>query len=218
MSDSLEQTYRPLLEAVSFAARAHRQQVRKDNQTPYSAHVFRVCLIVRHVFGIDDSAALMAGLLHDTIEDTPTDYEDLAERFGSEVAAWVGALTKDMRQPEAEREEAYRTALANAPWQVKLCKLADIFDNTLDSGSLQPEQRARTLQRSRHYLQALDSPDLPPDVQRAWDLVARLLDELRGGDADRVVARFTASHLPWAPCIDHNKRLNPTRFHPRGSS
>jgi guanosine-3',5'-bis(diphosphate) 3'-pyrophosphohydrolase len=50
-----------LLEAASFAARAHRAQVRKDGETPYVAHVFRVCLIVRHVFGIDDPAVFDCG-------------------------------------------------------------------------------------------------------------------------------------------------------------
>ena len=69
MPDSIAQ-YRTLLEAVSFAARAHRHQLRKDGETPYVAHPFRVCLIVRHIFGIDDPAFLSAALLHDTIEDT----------------------------------------------------------------------------------------------------------------------------------------------------
>src|SRR6516162_9991164 len=53
--DTPESTVLPLLDAVAFAARAHRPQLRKDNQTPYVSHVFRVCLIVRHVFGVTDS-------------------------------------------------------------------------------------------------------------------------------------------------------------------
>src|SRR5688572_4091330 len=91
---------RVLLEAASFAARAHRHQLRKDGQTPYVAHPFRVCLVVRHVFGIDDPDTLAVALLHDTIEDTTTDYDDLAERLGGRVAAAVAALSKDMRLPE----------------------------------------------------------------------------------------------------------------------
>ena len=38
-----------LLDAVAFAARAHKYQIRKDGQTPYVSHVFRVCLIARHL-------------------------------------------------------------------------------------------------------------------------------------------------------------------------
>src|SRR5438445_8221087 len=92
--------YRPLLEAVSFAARAHQGQLRKDGRTPYVAHVFRVCLVLRHVFGIDDPRALMAAALHDTVEDTATDFDDLKEKYGADVATWVSALSKDKRLPD----------------------------------------------------------------------------------------------------------------------
>src|SRR3954447_2724159 len=114
MPDPTPADYRPLLEAVSFAARAHRGQVRKDGQTPYAAHPFRVCLIVRHVFGIDDPEVLTAALLHDTIEDTTTDFDDLEERFGAPVAGWVAGLSKDTRLPDDEREAAYMATLAAA--------------------------------------------------------------------------------------------------------
>src|SRR5262249_39626126 len=144
--------HRPLLEAVSFAARAHRNQVRKDGVTPYVAHPFRVCLIVRHVFGIADPDFLTAALLHDTIEDTPTDYDDVAERFGDKVAGVVGALTKDMRLPEEEREAAYMAKLAAAEPAVKIAKLADIFDNLTDSRHLSPTARQRTVDRTASYL------------------------------------------------------------------
>jgi (p)ppGpp synthase/HD superfamily hydrolase len=165
-----------LFEAASFAARAHRHELRKDGRTPYVAHPFRVCLVVRHVFGIDDPRVLAAALLHDTIEDTPTDRDDIAERFGDDVAGWVAALTKDMRLPEAEREEAYRRALAGASWQVIVCKLADIYDNLSDSRSLPPEKRERTVQRSREYLEAL-RPTLPDEAHAAFGTVERKLSE-----------------------------------------
>src|SRR5437763_2375734 len=98
---------RIVFDAVGFAARAHRHQLRKDKDTPYVAHVFRVCLVVRHVFGFDDPKLLAAALLHDTIEDTPVDCDDILERFGDDVGRWVGALTKDMRLPHDAREVAY---------------------------------------------------------------------------------------------------------------
>jgi guanosine-3',5'-bis(diphosphate) 3'-pyrophosphohydrolase len=175
--DTLDAAYRPLLEAVSFAARAHRHQIRKDGETPYVAHVFRVCLIARHVFGVTDPQALLTAALHDTIEDTTTDFDDLEKHFGSEVARWVALLSKDKRSQEEAREEAYCRGLAGAPWQVKVCKLADIFDNLTDSQHLRAEQRSRTLARSRKYLEALQSGDLPEQARRAWDTVARLVTE-----------------------------------------
>jgi guanosine-3',5'-bis(diphosphate) 3'-pyrophosphohydrolase len=166
-----------LLEAVSFAARAHRHQTRKDGRTPYAAHVFRVCLIVRQVFGIDDPNVLTAAVLHDAIEDTPTDFDDLEESFGRQPAEWAAALCKDMRLPEAQREREYVAHLAAAPWQVKVCKLADIYDNTLDSRHLTAKQRERTRQRGRTYLDAIGT-NLPSEAQAAYDTVQLLFNQV----------------------------------------
>jgi len=163
-----------LLDAVAFASRAHRHQLRKDNQTPYVSHVLRVALIVRQVFDIADERVLTAAVLHDTIEDTTTDFDDLQEHFGAEIAGWVALLSKDKRLPEPEREAAYQDGLAKAPWQVKTCKLADIYDNLTDSAHLDSEQRAKTLKRTLAYLQSLQGSNLPENVQRAWDLVSGL--------------------------------------------
>ena len=63
-----------VFEAAAFAARAHHHQVRKDGRTPYFSHPVRVCLVVRQVFGFDDPRILAAALLHDTLEDTTTDF------------------------------------------------------------------------------------------------------------------------------------------------
>lgn len=122
-------------DAASFAARAHRNQLRKDGKTPYIAHVYRVAMTVRHVFGCDDRAAIVAAILHDTIEDTTTDYDDVAERFGSPIADMVAALTKNMALPERQREAEYEARLAAADWRVRLVKLADTYDNFFDANS-----------------------------------------------------------------------------------
>ncbi|MCI0703124.1 MAG: HD domain-containing protein [Planctomycetia bacterium] len=167
-------------EAAAFAARAHRHQVRKDNDTPYVSHVFRVCLTVRHVFGFDDPRMLAAALLHDTIEDTNTDCDDILERFGPEVANWVTALTKDMRLPHDEREDAYGKQLANAPWQVKALKLADMYDNLADCKHFTPNGRRKTASKSRFYLEFI-APGLPDQVQPALKLVEARLSELEAG-------------------------------------
>jgi guanosine-3',5'-bis(diphosphate) 3'-pyrophosphohydrolase len=174
-----ELTVAPLLDAIAFAARAHRPQVRKDGQTPYVSHVFRVCLVVRHVFGIDDPQVLTAAVLHDTLEDTTTDYDDLREQFGDEVASWVAALSKDTRRREAEREKDYMAELARSGWQVQVCKLGDIFDNLLDSSKLPIEKQATVRRRARDYLGALRT-DLKPEARPHWETVAGLLERIEG--------------------------------------
>src|SRR3954451_2356983 len=122
MTKSLESSYRELLEAASFASRAHQGQNRKDGVTPYASHPFRVCLIVRDLFGHDDPRMLITALLHDVIEDTTTDYDDIEEQHGGEIATWVGYLTKDKRLPDERREQAYIQGLKETPWQVQVCK------------------------------------------------------------------------------------------------
>lgn len=178
MLDSLEATHRPLLEAISFAARAHQGQLRKDQRTPYASHVFRVCLIVRQVFSIEDASVLTAAVLHDTVEDTTTDFDDLENQFGAEVAGWVAALSKDKRLPEAEREKAYEKQLGQAPWQVKVCKLADIFDNLMDAVQMPEEKQARSIRNAHRYLDALKSR-LPAEAHRPWEIVSQLLADTR---------------------------------------
>ncbi len=166
------------LKAVAFAARAHRSQLRKDGATPYVSHPFRVCLIVRDLFEVADHQVLMAALLHDTIEDTLTDFDDLAAEFGSEVAHWVARLTKDKRLEEQQREDAYLQQLWQAPWQVQVCKLADIYDNLLDLPDLPSrESRQRSLKRSQQYLSGF--PGKPAEqLRRPLQLVQQLLAQI----------------------------------------
>ncbi len=170
-----------VLEAVAYAAWAHRHQIRKDERTPYASHVFRVCLTVRHLFGIDDPRVLTAAVLHDTVEDTTTDFDDLQERFGHEVADWVRQLSKDKRLPHDPREQAYKQMLAEAPWQVQVCKLADIHDNLTDSIHTLPDAQARTRRRSHEYLEAI-RPALKPEARPAFTIVSRLLTGMETGD------------------------------------
>ena len=176
MSTNEPISFRQVLNAASFAARAHDGHRRKDKQTPYVSHVFRVCLIVRDLFGFDDPRMLCAALLHDTLEDTKTDHDELAEQFSPEVADWVALLSKDKRLAEADREKAYVAALSSAPWQVQACKLADVYDNLSDLDHFPPERRQNAVQRVRHYLDCIaKSP--APQLKRALQLTSELWHE-----------------------------------------
>lgn len=181
MEESTHDRNRRLLEAASFAARAHEGQFRNDGVTPYASHPTRVCLIVRQLFGVDDPQALVAALLHDTVEDTKTDFDDLAKAFGDDVAAWVGSLSKDKRLPEADRETAYIDGLRAAPWQVRVCKLADVYDNLTDARKSDAKKRTKTLKNARRYLDALRSDE--PRIAKAWGLASDLLREVEAQDA-----------------------------------
>ncbi len=115
--------------AAALNARAHHGQFRRDGSTPYAAHPVRVAFTCVCLFNCTDEIVLAASLLHDVIEDTTIDYDDIEEEFTSEIADIVAALSKDPRLVEAQREPAYDRQLAAGPWQARLIKLADVYDN-----------------------------------------------------------------------------------------
>lgn len=167
------------LDAVSFAARKHRHGVRKDGRTPYVAHVFRVAMTVRDVFGCDDPVAITAALLHDTIEDTGTDFDDIEEHFGRPVAECVAALTKNATLPESERETDYDRRLGAGPWQARLVKLADTHDNFLDASTSAQVESSRIRARCERAI-ALARPDAHDHPEVAWAI--EVITHLIAGD------------------------------------
>ncbi len=159
-----------LLEAISFAVRRHQGQMRKDRSTPYIAHPIRVMMILARNFSVQDPEVLAAAVLHDTIEDTTTDRDDIADRFGERVAGFVAALTKDKRLAEEEREDRYFEQIGGSPVEVQLCKLGDALDNLADSIGLAADFRRKTLNKTRRLLDRI-SPGFPEEWKRALEAV-----------------------------------------------
>lgn len=157
--------------AAAFAAHAHRHGFRKDGATPYFSHPARVAMTTATIFKCHDPETLAIALLHDTIEDTTVDYDDLAEHFGPTIADAVACLTKDMRLPESERERAYDEQLRRGPWQARLVKLADVLDNHLDAFE-ETQRRKSRVKIERMLALAGDEPAIA-DAKR---IVALLLE------------------------------------------
>ena len=85
-----------LLSAIAFAADRHRNQRRKDvDASPYINHPIGLAHLLATTGGISDIVVLQAAVLHDTIEDTETTYEELVEKFGQDVASVVAEVTDD---------------------------------------------------------------------------------------------------------------------------
>ena len=164
--------------AASMAARFHDGQFRKDGKTPYIAHPFRVAMIVRDVFDVRDPVALTAALLHDTIEDTTADYDDIFKEFGAEVADVVAALTKDMRKHDDLREAEYDRQLAAAPWQARLIKLADVYDNLSDCPN--DSMRKKAISKAQRAIELAKGEEM---LQPAVREVAALIERCRHSSA-----------------------------------
>src|SRR5712691_9950738 len=124
---------RSLLErAFAFAARAHDGQQRRSGE-PFIEHPFAVARILAELHL--DEETLAAALLHDVVEDTGIDAEQLAAEFGDEVAKLVDGVTKLTRiqfqsREHAEAENYRKMILAMAQDErVILIKLADRLHN-----------------------------------------------------------------------------------------
>ena len=119
-----------LAHATDYAARQHIAQRRKGQRAePYINHLTEVAALLAEATDGRDVVLLMGGLLHDTLEDTDTTYEDLAEHFGPEVAALVAEVTDDKSLPKEERKRLQIEKTAGKSRRAKLLKLADKTSN-----------------------------------------------------------------------------------------
>ena len=99
-------------EAIEVAAEAHQGQYRKGTDTPYITHPYAVGLILMEA-GCTE-AMIIAGILHDTVEDTDLTLEFIRERFGEDIAKIVDGCSENKalrwRARKTERIEALKTA------------------------------------------------------------------------------------------------------------
>lgn len=120
-----------LEEAVAFAVRQHGDQLRPTG-VPYLEHLLEALEIAVIGAQVRDPDVLVAIVLHDVVEDTPCTRAEIAERFGEHVAELVAWVTKPgvaAGQDKAAVKAAYLRALAGAPRQAVLVKLADRVSN-----------------------------------------------------------------------------------------
>lgn len=123
-----------LSRALEFAARKHSTQRRKGEAgEPYVNHLAEVARLVAEATGGKDTVAVLAALLHDAIEDTPTTREELEREFGREVADIVVEVTDDKSLPKTERK---RLQVETAPHKSPRARLIKIADKTSNLRSI----------------------------------------------------------------------------------
>ena len=155
-----------LLIATDLAAIKHRQQRRKDTDaSPYINHPIALATLLAVEGGISDVTVLCAALLHDTIEDTQTTADEIAELLNSSVADLVLEVTDNKALPKAERKQLQIDKAPHLSNNAKLIKLADFCSNLTDQ--LQRPPQDWPLARKQDY----------------FDWVARVAAGLRGTKA-----------------------------------
>lgn len=122
-----------LFEAASFSAKKHIGQTRKGkDEAPYINHPLEVANLLINIGKVDDYDVLIAAILHDTVEDTDTTREEIAELFGENVASIVMEVTDDKSLPKAERKEKQVEHAPHLSDGAKQLKLGDKISNITD--------------------------------------------------------------------------------------
>lgn len=133
-----------IIKAYRFAELSHEGQFRNSGEK-FFIHPVNVAIILTELNM--DTATIIAGLLHDSIEDTPVTHEDLSERFGVEIADLVEGVTKlkklqYMTKQENQAENLRKMVLAMAKdIRVIIVKLADRLHNMRTLEYMSDEKR-----------------------------------------------------------------------------
>ena len=113
--------------ALEFAAKAHRTQVRKGTDIPYIVHPMEAALILTRA-GASDSL-IAAALLHDTLEDTNTTEQELEDVFGETVVKFVRYMTRNDDLDWFENRQHSIEKLGTSSREEKMLFLADKLAN-----------------------------------------------------------------------------------------
>ena len=152
-----------ILKALSFAARKHESQRRKGGRSsPYVNHLIDVAERLWEIGGIHDINTIVAGILHDTIEDTETSKEELVSEFGSEICSVVLELSDDKSLPKQLRKRLQVEHAVSLSHRARLVKIADKISNIHD---------------------IMDSPPLGWSFEERLDYIAwseEVINKLRG--------------------------------------
>lgn len=152
-----------ILRATAFAARKHSEQRRKDvSASPYINHPIALAEILSEEGGVTDAMVIAAALLHDTIEDTETTYQELRGEFGETIAEIVAEVTDTKWLGKVARKKLQVSKARRASKGAKLVKLADKIANLRDIVASPPKDWSTD--RRREY----------------FDWAKSVVDQLRG--------------------------------------
>lgn len=174
--------------AVRFAIKAHAGQTRKGKDIPYITHPLTVSIILSQAGASED--VIVAGILHDTVEDSDVELGDVRERFGDSVAELVKAVTEeDKSLPWEERKQIALTHIYEMPYGALLLKSADVLANLSDLlADLEAEGESvwerfnapkdKKIEQQKKLIEALEAvwPDNPllPEIKAGVEKLANL--------------------------------------------
>jgi guanosine-3',5'-bis(diphosphate) 3'-pyrophosphohydrolase len=128
-----------ILDAIAFSAEKHRFQTRKDREhTPYIIHPLGVANHLISIGRVRDPDVMIGALLHDTVEDTETTFEEIEQKFGLRVALFVQEVTDDKSLPKQLRKQLQVEHAPEKSAGAAQIKLADKLYNLMDLATSTP--------------------------------------------------------------------------------
>ncbi len=185
--------YNEIERAFGIANDAHRGQVRKSGE-PYFSHPVNVASILID-FGMDTDS-IVAGLLHDVVEDTEFTFDDIATKFGITIAELVDGVTKLGKIPfstdeEQQAENVRKMFLAmSKDIRVIIIKLADRLHNmrTLEF-MLAQKQRDKAKETMEVYAPIAHRLGMRTVKEELEDLSLRYLDPIAYEEIERALEK-----------------------------
>ena len=118
-----------VIEAYEFSKEKHGAQMRKFSGLPYFSHPKEVARIIENLTSDED--LIITALLHDTLEDTDTTYEEIKDRFGKKIADLVVELTSDDKKSIKRFGKGLYLGMkmSTMTTEALIVKLADRFHN-----------------------------------------------------------------------------------------
>lgn len=130
-------------DALGFAERKHKNQKDDSGYSYFEAHLLQTYDILAQV--TDDETVLAASLLHDTLEDTETTYDELKQRFGQEVADLVREVTH-----EGNKKEGYYFPHLKSQKGIMI-KMADRLSNISRMEPWDEKRREKYLKKTKFW-------------------------------------------------------------------
>ena len=173
-------------DALAFAADRHSGQTRANDDAPFVMHPVEVACLL-HEAGYSDEV-VAAGVLHEVLEDTDVEREELASRFGERVAGLVAAVSDDPSiEDGVERKAALRRQVAASGTEAGVIFAADKVSKTRELRERIGRGEAGEADRLKldHYRASLEMLD---GLMPGLDLLDRLraeLDDLGSGAGEQ---------------------------------
>jgi guanosine-3',5'-bis(diphosphate) 3'-pyrophosphohydrolase len=191
-----------IFKAITFAARKHQGQVRKDKRaSPYITHPLAVAQEILTTGEVNNPTILIAAILHDTIEDTDTTPAEIQTEFGDEVLKIVLEVSDDKSLSKMHRKQLQVVSASQLSYAARIIKLADKITNCRDILDSPPQDWSQ--KRCQEYIQwAADViaqfRGTNKKLENSFD---ELIDEAQTKLDFHVQPFTTIDERPWGPGI-----------------